>query len=266
MNRAGQVEIRFAPCYSPSMDTAADRLRRARTAAGFASASEAAAHFGWNENTYKSHENGQRNLKSDVAKRYASALGVTPAWIQFGAHAESPAVVRNAPAAPTAPWGVAEDASAVRGVAESRPMDVDLTRPRLDGLVGDRDLPVYGSALGGPDGEMLVNFEPIEWVRRPAPLDSVNGGFGFYMIGESMSPAFEPGDMVLCHPTKPPFAGQDVLVIRQWGGGQHALVKRLVRMDGNGARLRQYSPPGEFEVPRDELVSIHLVVGKYSRR
>jgi phage repressor protein C with HTH and peptisase S24 domain len=245
------------------MDTAAERLRRARTAAGFATASEAAAHFGWNENTYKSHENGQRNLKPDVVERYASALGVAPAWIQFGALAESPALVRNAP---PAPGGFAEEAGGVRGGIESRPADVDLSRPRLDGLVGDRDLPVYGSALGGPDGEMLVNFEPIEWVRRPAPLDSVNGGFGFYMIGESMSPAFEPGDMVLCHPTKPPFAGQDVLVIRQWGGGQHALVKRLVRMDGTGVRLRQYSPAHEFEVPRDELVSIHLVVGKYSRR
>jgi len=255
------------------MDNPADRLRRARTAAGFATAAEAAARFGWNENTYKSHENGTRNLKPDVVERYASALGVTPAWIQFGASPESPGVVRNAPGsagagfepAPTGA-GFEDESAGVRGIPEPRPTDVDLARPRLDGLVGDRDLPVFGSALGGPDGEMLVSFEPIEWVRRPAPLEGVNGGFGFYMIGESMSPAFEPGDMVLCHPTKPPFAGQDVLVIRHADGGQHALVKRLVRMDGTGVRLRQYSPPHEFDVPREDLVSIHLVVGKYSRR
>ncbi len=246
------------------METPADRLRRARAAAGYATAAEAAGRFGWNENTYKSHENGQRNLKPDVAERYAGALQVSPAWIQFGAMGESGGPVRNVPDAAA---GFSDEVSGGRDLAESRSSEVDLARPRMDGLVGDRDLPVFGSALGGPDGEMLVSFEPIEWVRRPAPLEGVKGGFGFYMIGESMSPAFEPGDMVLCHPTKPPFSGQDVLVIRQCdGGGQHALVKRLVRMDGGGVRLRQYSPPDEFDVPREDLVSIHLVVGKYSRR
>ncbi|WP_299437130.1 S24 family peptidase [uncultured Rhodospira sp.] len=143
---------------------------------------------------------------------------------------------------------------------------MDPSRLRLDGLVGDRDLQVYGSALGGPDGEMIVSYEPIEWVRRPAPLEGVKGGFGFYMIGESMSPAFEPGDMILCHPSRPPYAGQDVLVIRRIAGGQAALVKRLVRMDANGLRLRQFNPPCDFEVPREDVVSLHLVVGKYSRR
>lgn len=145
--------------------------------------------------------------------------------------------------------------------------DADLTRPHTDGLVGDRDLPVYGSAQGGPDGEMIITFEPIETVRRPAPLEGVHGGFGFYMVGESMSPVYEPGDMILCHPTRPPYAGQDVLVIRQHNGSQCALVKRLVRIDDHGLRLRQFNPPDDgLCVAREDVVSFHLVVGKYNRR
>jgi len=253
------------------MQKAADRLRHARVAAGFATAAEAAIRFGWNPNTYKSHENGQRGVKPETSEQYARAFRVSPAWLSFGSGDETAHPVRNVPA--TA-FGFAEDLTETdRTNANRRPPppigarpDVDLNKPYLDGLVGGRDLPVYGSALGGPDGEMIVSFDPIEWVRRPAPLDGVNGGFGFYMVGESMSPAFEPGDMILCHPTRPPYAGQDVLVIRRLEGGQGALVKRLVRLDAQGLRLRQFNPPNEFEVARDEVISVHLIVGKYSRR
>jgi len=255
------------------METAATRLRRARQQAGFATATDAAVHHGWNPNTYKSHENGIRGLRGTAPERYGRAFAVSPAWLQFGESVDERGRVRNEPDLPP---GFAEDDSSVTldvgggegGSPDSRMSapDADLTQLRVDGLVGVRDLPVYGSALGGPDGEMIVSFEPIEWVRRPAPLEGVNGGFGFYMIGESMSPAFEPGDMILCHPTRPPFAGQDVLVIRRLDGGQNALVKRLVRIGGGGLRLRQFNPPGDFDVPSEEVVSFHLVVGKYSRR
>lgn len=268
------------------MQTSADRLRRARSAAGFASAAQAATRFKWNPNTYKAHENGIRGMKSRTVERYARAFQVSPAWISYGLGPAPTGLVQNGPIPP--PGFAEESADAPRnhgaesvassgvegrsgaatppiGVAEPR-TDVDLDKPQVDGLVGGRDLPVFGSALGGPDGEMIVSFEPIEWVRRPAPLEGVNGGFGFYMIGESMSPAYEPGDMILCHPTRPPYAGQDVLVIRRIGDGQGALVKRLVRLDTQGLRLRQFNPPGEFNVARDDVISFHLIVGKYSRR
>ncbi|MBB5087475.1 XRE family transcriptional regulator [Roseospira marina] len=270
------------------MDTTAARLRQARQQAGYATATDAALAFGWNPNTYKSHENGLRGLRGHALERYAGAFGVPPAWLQFGDGAgvgDRPAV-RSEPGA--APGGALPGFADEPGEAAHRPhsqqepqhghhlglppdpagvrSDVPLDQPYTDGLVGARDLPVYGSALGGPDGEMIVSFEPIEWVRRPAPLEGVKGGFGFYMIGESMSPAFEPGDMILCHPTRPPFSGQDVLVIRRLNGGQHALVKRLVRIDGEGLRLRQFNPPHDFDVPCEDVVSFHLVVGKYSRR
>jgi len=57
------------------------RLRQARIAAGFGHASDAAARFGWNENTYKSNENGNAPFSFRKAKEYAEAFGVRAEWL-----------------------------------------------------------------------------------------------------------------------------------------------------------------------------------------
>jgi len=58
-----------------------DRLRQARIAAGYGRASDAAARFGWNENTYKSNENGNAPFSFRKAKEYADAFGVRAEWL-----------------------------------------------------------------------------------------------------------------------------------------------------------------------------------------
>lgn len=54
--------------------TPAERLKELREKR-FATAKEAADAFGWNEVTYRSHENGGRNIPLHAARKYASALG-----------------------------------------------------------------------------------------------------------------------------------------------------------------------------------------------
>ena len=58
-----------------------DRLRQARIAAGFERASDAAARFGWNENTYKSNENGNAPFSFRKARDYAAAFGFRAEWL-----------------------------------------------------------------------------------------------------------------------------------------------------------------------------------------
>jgi hypothetical protein len=70
-----RIEL-FCPLGCPPMGTPADKLRRARIARGFASAAEAARHYGWKEVTYTSHENGIRGLRIAIARVYAKAFGV----------------------------------------------------------------------------------------------------------------------------------------------------------------------------------------------
>ncbi|MBF0372211.1 MAG: helix-turn-helix transcriptional regulator [Alphaproteobacteria bacterium] len=67
------------------MDEPCDRLKLARERAGLSGAKEASDKFGWNENTYKSHENGNRGIPLEAAKKYGRAFQVLPWWILTGA-------------------------------------------------------------------------------------------------------------------------------------------------------------------------------------
>jgi hypothetical protein len=57
------------------------RLRQARVAKGFETASAAADAFGWSRNTYVANENGYAPFSYRRAKEYAAAFGVRPEWL-----------------------------------------------------------------------------------------------------------------------------------------------------------------------------------------
>lgn len=62
----------------------ADRLKRARLAVGFSTASDAAQKLGFNVSTYLSHENGSRGMPITTITEYARAFSASPAWLAFG--------------------------------------------------------------------------------------------------------------------------------------------------------------------------------------
>jgi len=61
-----------------------NRLREARIAAGFATATDAIEYCGWRGSTYRAHENGQNNFNVEYATLYAKAYGVSAAWLLIG--------------------------------------------------------------------------------------------------------------------------------------------------------------------------------------
>jgi transcriptional regulator with XRE-family HTH domain len=138
---------------------------------------------------------------------------------------------------------------------------------RAGGETAPRDLPVYGAAQGGTGGAMLVSSDPIQWLGRPDPLQTVTSGYGVYVVGESMIPAYEQGDIALVHPALPPRRGSDVILTRHDPDGtQHVLVKRLVGWTEENWRVRQYNPDREFDLPRAEWAEVRTIVGKYNAR
>lgn len=66
------------------MGESSDRLRMARERAKFKSARAAALRHGWTVSTYASHENGQTDVPSKEAKKYAKAFKVSAGWILTG--------------------------------------------------------------------------------------------------------------------------------------------------------------------------------------
>ena len=128
------------------------------------------------------------------------------------------------------------------------------------------DLPVYASAEGGGAGSIIITNEPIDFVSRPGPLLSVRDGYGCYVIGDSMSPAYEQGDLLLIHPGRPVRPGDDCVFVRdQADGSQLGLVKRLLRITAEKWRVRQFNPAKDFDLDRGQWQKVQLIVGKYAR-
>jgi phage repressor protein C with HTH and peptisase S24 domain len=145
--------------------------------------------------------------------------------------------------------------------------------PASSGLAGElrrggtlgADLPVYASAEGG-GGAIIITNEPIDFVRRPEPMLSVRDGYGCYVIGDSMSPAYEQGDLLLVHPGRPVRPSDDCVFVRDQGdGSQQGLVKRLLRITAEKWRVRQFNPAKDFDLDRGQWQKVQLIVGKYAR-
>lgn len=77
--------MRYPLCEATGMmESPAERLKWARTKAGYETASDAARSRGWKVSTYLGHENGDRVPSRETAKRYARAFKVGWVWILEG--------------------------------------------------------------------------------------------------------------------------------------------------------------------------------------
>jgi len=137
-----------------------ERLQIARQRAGFESATEAARAFGWNENTYRSHENGERGLRLTVAERYAKAFDISAAWLLTGENDEE----------------------------GQKPDEPPKYTVRLVGRIG------AGAVIDSEfEQEPPEGFDEIE-IPYPVPA----GAVAFEIVGDSMWPRYDPGDIVIC--------------------------------------------------------------------
>lgn len=133
-------------------------------------------------------------------------------------------------------------------------------------LVGARDFPIYAAAEGG-NGHLIVNFDPIEVVKRPAILEGVKGAYGLLVSGDSMEPAYDHGDMALVHPGLGPGRLVDVVLYdHPPNGDAEAIIKRMVGWTEREWHLRQFNPAKDFPAFRADWPTCHRVVGKYARR
>lgn len=62
----------------------AERLKIAREASNLGGYRKLSTRFGWNENTYKSHERGSNGFSVTTGREYAKVFGVSFDWLYFG--------------------------------------------------------------------------------------------------------------------------------------------------------------------------------------
>src|SRR5690349_6649404 len=226
------------------LDAPHQRLRFARERAGFARASDAARAMGIEEPTYLGHENGSRGL-SRAAARYARFFGVSLDWLidgrgmQLGGHDGG---MTGAPAAPPA----------------IPPRNAELGGPaRFGGRI-----PAYGQAVGGKDGEFILNGNRIVDVLAPPSLQGVPDAYAVYVVGDSMEPRYFAGEAVFVNPRLPVRRGDFVVaqVAVEPGEPPHAYVKRFVARDARTLRLEQFNPRKTLQFPVARVISVHRII------
>src|SRR6266851_8857227 len=123
-------------------------------------------------------------------------------------------------------------------------------------------IPVYGQAVGGKDGEFVLNGNQVSEVLAPASLSSVPNAYAVYVVGDSMEPRYFAGETVFVNPRLPISRG--AFVIAQISSGEegvpHAYVKRFVSQDSRRLRLEQYNPKKVIEFPTSKVVSLHRII------
>ena len=133
-------------------------------------------------------------------------------------------------------------------------------------ITQDKSLPVYAATMGG-DGHVIITFDPIEYVKRPAVLEHVKDGYGVLIVGESMIPAYRPGDTALINPRLPPQRDTDVVLFHNPPNDEaECIIKQLNGFNDQVWHLEQFNPADKFDEYRKEWPICHRVVGKYNRR
>ena len=230
------------------------RLRFAREQAGFARASDAARAMGIEEPTYLGHENGSRGL-SRAAARYARFFGVSLDWLIDGRD--------HASAAGPPPAHIPAKWTPVRR-EEYAPIE---DSPPRNGAVGGparfgARIPAYGQAVGGRDGEFILNGNRIVDVLAPPSLQGVPDAYAVYVVGDSMEPRYFAGEAVFVNPRLPVRRGDFVVaqVAVEAGEPPHAYIKRFVARDARTLRLEQFNPKKSLEFPVGRVISVHRII------
>lgn len=127
-------------------------------------------------------------------------------------------------------------------------------------------MPVYTSAEGG-EGELIVDTDPIDWVERPYTLAHVKKAYAIVVTGDSMHPAYKPGDKAWVNPQLAPLGGDDCVILAKDHalGEMRVLIKEFVRSTSTHWILRQYNPPKDLKLSKVEWQRCFKVVGKFHR-
>lgn len=145
------------------------------------------------------------------------------------------------------------------------PSTVDLSRivpiPAISTM--PRDVPILGVAVGGDDADFEFNGQIVDYVRRPPGLMGVSGAFGVYVIGSSMWPRYEEGDLVYIHPGRPAKPGDDVIVemYRPDGESGFCYIKRLLKKTPTKLVCQQYNPMrDDLKYDLERIKMVHKIM------
>ena len=130
---------------------------------------------------------------------------------------------------------------------------------------GPRNVPVYGTGSGGDGkGDFTLNGQIIDHAPRPPGIANRKDVYVVYLVGDSVSPAYEEGSPIYVDPHRRP-APRDYVFVELRGeiegeAGQ-AFVKRFVRRGGGKLYLEQHRPEKQLDpINEADVVRVHRVI------
>lgn len=135
-------------------------------------------------------------------------------------------------------------------------------------IVGDKlparanTIPLYGHAVGGEDGEFVLNGQELDNITAPPGLSGSKGAYAVTVAGTSMEPRYEDGETVYVDPNKRVVKNNYVVaqVQHSESGPIFAYVKRFVSHNSKELVLEQFNPPKLLRFPHECVVSVHYIV------
>lgn len=114
--------------------------------------------------------------------------------------------------------------------------------------LGPRDVELLGVSVGGSDADFTFNGQVIDYLRRPPGIATLQGVFANQVIGTSMIPRFEPGEVIYCG-GKQPIVGDYVVIELLPESDERngkCFIKRLKRRSASEIICEQFNPVGEM--------------------
>lgn len=136
--------------------------------------------------------------------------------------------------------------------------------PLLDPTTFPKDVPVLYTSLSPESTRFLISDRAIDYVRRPPGIANAEGVASIYIVDDSMSPRFRPGELVYLSSTRPPARGEYVLVelntaektATEWP----AEIREFDKWTSDTLACHMYNPHRKIEIPREKIRKVWRVI------
>jgi phage repressor protein C with HTH and peptisase S24 domain len=134
-------------------------------------------------------------------------------------------------------------------------VDISTPVPAAAGMI-----PLYGWVGAASQSRLTFADQTIRGLVPAHPNQAhVRDAFALEVSDISMSPRYEPGEIVFVIPNRWPSRQQDCVIVTKDGCG---FLKRFIRRDAEGITCLQLNPESLIEFPIETVLAVHTVVGR----
>ncbi len=192
-----------------------------------------------------------KGIKSENQRQISQKFHVTLDWLMNG-DAELPQMPSNRELFPR--FRVSH-----HGLEEPVPIQ---PAPPAGAVELGSTVPLMRQGRAGKDGQFGFTREQAADVPAPPAIARVRDAYAVYVVGESMQPRYDPGEIVFVDPNRPVNPGHYVVaqIAGEGGEGPVGYIKRFLGRDSRQLRLEQFNPKKILTFPLKSVISVDRIL------